>query len=125
MTMNEAYTYPAPVPIENNREQVEKDINRYIKRNTPRKGERKGIPPLQSDLLDYTIEFMWRVTLETCLLFQDDENRMTFDEVLKALNDGTIGLFLKRVRELQDLGITIECVGDNDGRESEGTGKTE
>lgn len=111
--MNEEHKYPTPTPITNNREQVDRDIHRYIKRNTPRKGENKGIPPLQSDLIDYTVELIWRVAVETCLLF-DEDSRISFDDVVRGLQEGAVKLFIDRMDELRELGITVKVADEGE-----------
>ena len=108
-------------PIDDNREQVDKVISQYVKRNTPRKGEFKDVLPTQGDLLNFTSELLFRVGLETSILLTEIEGQnIAYEDVLLGITDGAMRLFFERLDEMRERGIQIEVL-DEEAEENDDT----
>lgn len=108
-------------PVSDNREQVDKVISQYIKRNTPRKGEFKDVLPTQGDLLNFTSELVFRVALETSILLTQVEGQnIAYEDVLSGIIDGSMRLFVERIDEMRERGIQIKVL-DEEVEESDDT----
>lgn len=100
-------------PVSDNREQVDKVISQYIKRNTPRKGEFKDVLPTQGDLLNFTSELVFRVALETSIILTQVEGQnITYEDVLSGIIDGSMRLFVERIDEMRERGIQIKVLDE-------------
>lgn len=101
-----------------NREQAERVIEQYVKRNTPRSGERKDEPPTLADLFSFTSEILFKVAMDINIILVRGGEKITIEQVMSEMTEGAYRLFQERMEEFTEKGIQVVNV-DSEGEEEE------
>lgn len=99
-----------------NREQAERVIEQYVKRNTPRSGERKDEPPTLGDLFSFTSEILFKVAMDISIILVRGGEKITIEKVMSEMTEVAYRLFQERMEEFTEKGIQIVKV-DGEGEE--------
>ena len=101
-----------------NQEQAERVVEQYVKRNTPRSGERKDEPPTLADLFSFTSEILFKVAMDITIILVRGGEKITIEKVMSEMTEVAYRLFQERTEELIEKGIQIVNV-DSEGEEEE------
>lgn len=101
-----------------NREQAERVIEQYVKRNTPRSGERKDEPPTLADLFSFTSEILFKVAMDINIILVRGGEKITIEQVMSEMMEGAYRLFQERMEEFTEKGIQVVNL-DGEGEEEE------
>lgn len=103
-----------------NQKQAERVIEQYVKRNTPRSGERKDEPPTLADLFKFTSEIVFKVAMDINIILVRGGEKITIEQVMSEIMEGAYRLFQERMEEFTEKGIQVVMVdGEEESAEVE------
>ena len=103
-----------------NQKQAERVIEQYVKRNTPRSGERKDEPPTLADLFKFTSEIVFKVAMDINIILVRGGEKITIEQVMSEIMGGAYRLFQGRMEEFTERGIQVVKVdGEEESAEVE------
>lgn len=93
-----------------NREQAEKVIEQYVKRNTPKKGKNKGMTPTWAELMDFVSECVSIFSIDYNMVLSRKGEEVTIEEILNTVLSRSAQVVSERIEELKEQGVEVNVI---------------